>query len=49
MEYGTDAFYDLGRMQETIQALDKADMEMWKVPPVPWHLGDVSVACSWEV
>ena len=38
MEYGTDAFYDLGRMQETMQALDKADMEMWKVPPVAWRL-----------
>ncbi|OLQ11574.1 UPF0586 protein [Symbiodinium microadriaticum] len=31
MEYGTDAYYDLGRMQETVQSLDKADMAMWKI------------------
>jgi len=37
LEYGTDAFHDLGRMQENIQALDKEDMEMWKVPAVSWY------------
>lgn len=37
LEYGTDAFPDLGRMQENVQSLDKEDMAMWKVPPVPWY------------
>ncbi|CAK9073409.1 Carnosine N-methyltransferase [Durusdinium trenchii] len=37
LEYGTDAFYDLGRMQDTIQSLDKDDQAMWKVPPLPWY------------
>eukprot|EP00435_Cladocopium_sp_Y103_P066582 s860_g28.t2 len=37
MEYGTDAFHDLGRMQENVQSLAKEDMAMWKVPPVPWY------------
>ena len=26
-------------LQENIQALDKEDMEMWKVPAVSWLLG----------
>lgn len=25
--------------QENVQSLDKEDMAMWKVPPVPWFLG----------
>ncbi|CAE7567029.1 Carnmt1 [Symbiodinium sp. CCMP2456] len=37
MEYGTDAYYDLGRMQETVQSLDKADMAMWKIDPLAWY------------
>ncbi|CAJ1345840.1 unnamed protein product [Effrenium voratum] len=37
LEYGSDAFYDLERMQETIQKLDAQDMAMWKVPAVQWY------------
>ncbi|CAE8712094.1 unnamed protein product [Polarella glacialis] len=34
--YSEDADYDLGRLQETMQALDDQDKILWKVDPAPW-------------